>query len=710
MTRRRSLRRSLCLLACLSAPAACSSSDGGGDAGDAADDAAPFAGLCPPSRVDGAPVAMFGPLSSMADRWTPIPSNVWTVPDAMTPTGLRLQGEFTAFDSAFELLDGFGLTGPIVDPFSGVLDPATLEGTAGASAVPRFFLLDVQDLGAPSAADFAARLVPVERTVAQEGTALVFPFRRLLALRSLAPLRPKHRYAMIATSCIADPEGRGMRADDAFAALRDGEELDPRLEATRADVEPVLAYLEDPAVGLDRGSVALATVFTTQSIYEDQVAMAEDVLGAPASELTVMRTYAATDGAGNINPDLLADYPGLAAKLAELPLEEYHFDAIGTIVVGTFSAPAYLTEESLLNRDAAGRPTALRQDTLEFLAVLPAEDPAHGIAPPYRTVVYQHAFTTCKETMLAAADTFARFGIALVGIDMIMHGSRHVDGPGGCTLDTNAFFDTTNFVRTADRVRQSVSDILAFVRALHDGAPLDALPAPDGDGIPELDVTRLAFAGQSMGASIGMNAMSLTPLLGAGVINVGGGVFTNLMLAGLVADQNHMTLPDLALTQIAMALGAQTCAEKADPVHYAMRLLDDPLAVDGASVGAKQILYQEAVDETVLPNISTEYTARAMGIPLAEPIVEPIEGLATVASPVEGNLPDGGTAALFQYVGAVHEFLLSADANPALMRGGQLQAAIFLSTYLATGTGVIVDPFDATQTAAYDPGTLPWSL
>jgi hypothetical protein len=291
----------------------------------------------------------------------------------------------------------------------------------------------------------------------------------------------------------------------------------------------------------------------------------------------------------------------------------------------------------------------------------------------------------------------------------VMHGSRAPTGPGGCTLDTGAFFDTSNFTRTADRVRQSVTDILTFVRALRDGAPLDVLPAPGGDGVPDLDVSRLAMAGQSMGASILMNALSLSPQLGAGMMNVGGGVLTNLVLAGMVDDPNLLDLPHLELTHVAMALGIQTAADKGDPIYYGMPLLHDPLTVSGTPVGTKQILYQEAVDETVLPNLSTELTARAMGIPQVEPIAEAIAGLATVASPVEGNLPDGGTAALYQFVGAAHEFLLRSD-DPTLMRAGQLQAAIFLSTYLETGLGVIVDPFDAAQVAPHDPGNLPWTI
>jgi hypothetical protein len=44
------------------------------------------------------------------------------------------------------------------------------------------------------------------------------------------------------------------------------------------------------------------------------------------------------------------------------------------------------------------------------------------------------------------------------------------------------------------------------------------------------------------------------------------------------------------------------------------------------------------------------------------------------------------------------------------MRAGQLQAAIFLSTYLESGTGVIVDPFDAAQVVPHDPGNLPWTI
>ena len=412
---------------------------------------------------------------------------------------------------------------------------------------------------------------------------------------------------------------------------------------------------------------------------------------------------------GTLNPDIRRRYLGLDALLDELPLGDYHFDAIGTIAFGTFESPAYLDGEDILHRDAAGVPAALRQDTLQFLVALPAEDPAHGIAPPFPVVVYQHAFTTCKETLIAVADTFARFGIALVGIDMVMHGSRHPDGPGGCTLDAGAFFDTGNFVRTTDRVRQAVVDILAFVRALRHGAPLDILPAPDGDGVSELDLDRLAIAGQSMGASVLMNVLALSHDLGAGLINVGGGVFTNLMLASMVDDPEQMDLPHLALTHIALALGAQTSGEKADPIHFGRHLLSEPLTVSGSNVGIKQLLYQEAVDETVFPNFSTELTARVMGIPLVEPVAEAIDGVSTIASPVEGNLPDGGTAGLFQFVGAEHEFLLRSD-EPSLMRAGQLQAAIFLSTWLRTGTGVIVDPFDAAQVAPHDPGNLPWSI
>jgi len=153
------------LVVAFAAPA-CSSGDDG---------PAPFTGRCPPGDGELAPVAMFDPFGDMADRSTPIPNDVWTVADPLTPTGLRLAGEFSSFDAAFSLLDGFGLAAPIAAPFSGVLDPATLAGTAGASTVPRLFLLDLAGLGTPGAADFAARLVPVESTVAQTGSALVFP-------------------------------------------------------------------------------------------------------------------------------------------------------------------------------------------------------------------------------------------------------------------------------------------------------------------------------------------------------------------------------------------------------------------------------------------------------------------------------------------------------------------------------------------------------
>lgn len=671
----------------------------------------PRSPACPPGDGDGVPVVLFQPFSAQAAARTPIPTDAWTTADASTPTGIRLDGRFSAFDSAFAHLDGFGLAAPTAAPFLGVLDPGSIRGTAGRTAAPRLFLLDIEALGAPDPADFRSRLVPIEAAVAQEGEALLFPFRRMISMRPVRPLAPSRRYAMLVTSCVADEQGRGIRADGPFAAIRDGEALDAASERVRADVEPVLSYLEHPAIGLDRASVALATVFTTQSVFEDLAAMAELIAARPAPALRATATYPGHDPAGGPGAEFMAAYPGLAERLAELPLDQYVFDAIGTIAIGEFDAPRFLDADDILARDAAGVPQARSAETLEFILVLPREDPGRGIVPPHPVVVFQHAMTTCKETAIAVADTLARFGVAAIGIDAVAHGSRSPGGPGTCETDAAFLFDTSDFMKTTDRMRQSVADVLSLVRALKAAPAIDLLPLPSGDGLPDIDTARPAMIGQSYGGSVTLVALALAPDLGAGVCNVGGGIVSNMVVAGTMGDAATaaLDLPSLSPFHIALALGAQTAAEKSDPIHFAAHLLRDPLDVAGVPAGVKQLLYQEAVPDEVFPHRSVALTAAEIGIPLVEPFAEPIEGLATVPSPVRGNLPGGGTAGLFRFSPADHAFLLLSD-DPVVMRAGQLQAAIFLSTYVRDGVGAIVDPYDAAQVAPHDPGNLPWPL
>src|SRR5712692_9716532 len=68
-----------------------------------------------------------------------------------------------------------------------------------------------------------------------------------------------------------------------------------------------------------------------------------------------------------------------------------------------------------------------------------------------------------------------------------------------------------------DCVRQTALDYIQMIRALRQGMDLD------GDGRPDLDGSRLAYIGQSLGAFYGSLLTALEPDLPVSVLNTGGG-------------------------------------------------------------------------------------------------------------------------------------------------------------------------------------------
>ncbi len=662
-------------------------------------------GLCPEPAAGG-PVALFDIFEPGGEELAPFPSDLKTVFDPASPTGMRLSFGENVFAPALNELDGFGLRSVMLVPHARSIDPATLPATPADSLAPgsSVFLIDIDGIEDAAAGTLDGRKIAVETgSVHDSGSLFMEPsIVNAIAVRPEGFLEPVHRYAMVVTACVTSPAGDGLGTQDSFAALREGGTHPDASAQAVENLHDVIAYLERE--GYDRGDLAMVTTFTTQSVDDDLVAARTIVDGLEVANPVVGEVYD-TLVASELNPDMLARMPGVVALLSDFDLSTYRFDRIDKVVFGTFEAPSFVDETDLVNRDlATWRPATTGTETLEFMLTLPREVPAEGIGPPYGVLVYQHAMGVCKETILPLADTMARFGIAVVGIDAMQHGSRHPDGPGGCEMEFTDFFAFENFARTSAYFEQSVIDIWSLVRMLREAEPIDVLPYPGGDGVPDLTTSRMAFAGQSMGASMGMNAMALEPAFDAGVVNVGMGYLTDLMLAGMGIDLPETPMPDLDgydLFQMNLGLIVPTISDKCDPIHWADNLIANPMAP--WRTGPMSVLYQHAACDEVVPYEAYERTAGLMRIPAVEPMVRPIEGLSTVSAPVRGNLDAGHTAALFQFdAPAEHAFLLTCD-DPATMFAGQLQLAVFVSASLRGETPVVIDPFDPSQVAAYAP-------
>jgi hypothetical protein len=153
----------------------------------------------------------------------------------------------------------------------------------------------------------------------------------------------------------------------------------------------------------------------------------------------------------------------------------------------------------------------------QFLMVLPRTPAGPDGAP---VEIYGHGLTVSKETMFLVAGANADRGIATIGIDVPNHGDRRDEG--GYLLDIAT---PRGFGRLASIPAEAISDNVGLIEAVRTSlAGTDLAPwRPDGthgDGVADLDPSRLLYSGTSMGGVLGANSTGLfpspcTPALGA---------------------------------------------------------------------------------------------------------------------------------------------------------------------------------------------------
>lgn len=133
-------------------------------------------------------------------------------------------------------------------------------------------------------------------------------------------------------------------------------------------------------------------------------------------------------------------------------------------------------------------------------AVAPVTKPEGG----WPVVVFQHGLTGSKENALTMAAVMSLAGFATASIDHTLHGDRGLTTPDGqflnATLNGSGDFFSGGLLTSRDRGRQSAVDIIGFRLALNAVA--------DTTGLVDLDLSKVHFIGQSLGAIAGTLAVS----------------------------------------------------------------------------------------------------------------------------------------------------------------------------------------------------------
>lgn len=617
--------------------------DGGGgpiDAGDAGDG----------GPVDGGPTCTEPLASSMLATF---PDRALLVEDATTETGYRLRFDPDRYPALSAVLggllptltedlsevDGFGVNAEAYFRFGRDFDPAQLPA--------------VDDTEAARAAGFVV-LGPSPRAV----PALLSTEDGTLFLSPLTPLPPRAEIVAYVTRALTAAAG---------GCLEPSEETAERLASPDAITQEAIDALVALSAITSPDELVAITVYPTQSIYEDGIAVAADVASR--------------------------DFDFVEAPTC---VDEAAF----TRCVGAFVAGDYRDTEGSVLRRAAGAPaTPVRTYTIPFTAWLPLV--RSGAVP---TLLFQHGLTSDREWGGSRlAEHYAPLGMAVVAIDAVEHGEHPtVPGPREAIDTMQAFFAislemrTTRAVRAAalrDNFAQSTFDRLQFVRLL--------VQHPDVDGVEgaDLDLERLAMIGVSAGGIMVTEHVALDPQIGAAVLIVPGG-----RLATLMSDSVAFG-PLVSLLRPTRASEGdvrrffpimQTIVERGDPASWAGALFRERVA---EVPGRADVLVGVALGDGVMPNSGTYALGRALGLPMVEVVVEPQVGFPIVAGPISGNVTVDGaphTAGFLQFdVVDVDGELVPVDHNNlTLSEVGDEAWTHFLTTHFE-GAAEIRDPYAA---------------
>ena len=480
----------------------------------------------PPDENESRVYALFD-LSSPATVL--FPSDAFTAPDPSQVTGRRVSWPLPdcavrptdcADLAEVNTLDGWGLQPRISVPFSGDVDPATLNSDS-------VFLLTME-----------GERIGINQLVWD-------PASHTLFAESDAVLDQHRRYAIIVTDAVRDLRGKAVKATTEFKEAIDFDVPD----ATSAPpwYRDRLAEVVNAAVaaGIQRSAIVSASAFTTQTVTSVLERIRDSIKAGtpdpadfhlgPNGEASVFPKSLVASAFWlrpmSVNPPTLSPMQINLAPLNVVP------GKVGTIAYGRYNSPEYLVHpgEYIPAVGTTQTPAVRAINTVYFTLYLPA-----GSKPPggWPIAIQSGGSSTNKHfssTFFAAE--LAAHGIAAIGINHVGQGfgpltalrinrtddtslvipdaGRGVDQDGDNTIGvaegSKAAQPRTWTIAERDAFRQTLIDFLQLVRVIEVGMDVD------DDGVADIDPSRIYFVGASSGSMIGTLFLALEPDVRAGV-------------------------------------------------------------------------------------------------------------------------------------------------------------------------------------------------
>jgi hypothetical protein len=407
-----------------------------------------------------------------------------------------------------------------------------------------------------------------------------------LIVRPLEPMAPGHRVAVITTGDLLTASGDVFTLPW-FDALRDGHPA-KALEDWEDHYTELVDELEDLGVG----DVRFAVDFP--------IGDGTDLLRSVAHDLPTPSAWTLSD---------IADVD----DGVDLP------DGTWRRLEGTFTTESWLSGTSFV-LDGDGHPVAQGTAEADLYVHMPdsIRDAAPGSVPIW---IFGHGIFKKPGMYLSDEDDEDHFvdladraGAILVGT--VWRGLTYDDLPVAVAVgdDFGRISDLT------DMLAQGVLDTIQLSSLVRDGGLLDD---PALLGLPDPDA--LFYFGVSLGSIEGAVLQALDPGFDAAVLHVGGSAWSTM----LERSSNWPVFEDLVVADVPSARERQLA-------YAATQLFWDPVDPAGytAELADRPILWQQAIGDEQVPNLTTELLLRGVGAPLLEPAVDVPEGIETIAGPV----------------------------------------------------------------------------
>ena len=681
------------------------------------------------SVVTGVLTASFNPFPSPGvEAALPFPTNLAFFSSTLVPTAdLTLQaplgddGDPNDYGNprvALNALDGFSTTEKWITGFAsngefarydnaipGSIDPTTVRT---GQSVRMFEVTMSQFLFVTS---IVRELTPGVDYVAVPASA------SQIAILPLKPLKEYTSYMAVLTNDIRDTDGNDATPDRTYNFGKtsvpwvdaQGQSTNPLFDnANAAQLELIRQIVQSmelnlAAWGLDPHDIVLAWTAQTQSITRTLKTLRALAQPAPTTIVPTGNNTSALGGQGAadiyIGIITLPYYCGVPSEANPIaPLTDFWKAAPGAYVppFDQFGLDPTSTNITIANP----LPVLTDMQTVPVLMSVPNANSGRTKPPGgWPVVIFQHGIFGNRLQALSIADTMAAAGYAVVAIDLPLHGispdtnpelglfyientpfapvanersfdadylnnETNTPGPDGLIDQPGVIVipaGLSSMLTGRDTLRQGVADLSVLTVSI---PTMDI----DGDSVPDLDGSNIAFTGMSWGSVHGTAFTAIEPMVTRSFLSVPGGGIAQFAVASDVIGPIVNSL----LASVGLEPGTadyetflivwQTVLDSFDPINWSAE-----------AAANTPIMLHEVIGDTWIPNFVP--TAPLSG---TEPMIR-VMGLESYSTS-QAN-PDGLRSAGRFLPPADHGQLDSPDPSPAAFIEMQRQMASFIASF-----------------------------